>query len=363
MLVAGFAVASSAFLVPPHVPEVFKDLRFKGGPPPHVKDFIHALLEGKTTSVDLDCPGCPFAKEQYDSAIVWEENASENAIRLDFATKGGILTLNGQPLLPIEEAQKAQTTTIKAHQISKDTGEKSVEVPLNFAMEVMPPVSSPHKDDISMIPVEFTVLAMNGIPVKVNTVSLKLIETPAKDLVIVNHEEIPFEVTPGAESCETARVWSLCRLKAIVMARLKSMVEKTEDVQEWVKTRCGGRRPHAHPHKHHGHGPHRYHRVGHMLHQTFRFFVIPALLGVIGGLAASAIGMVVGQSIVLLVRFYRRSQGRRPLHLVEREVIIVPVEKDELLAEEGLPEYEEAPLYEHVVQDGAQIEPTLNEKQ
>lgn len=254
--------------------------------------------------------------------------------------------------------------TIKARQIRKDTGEQSIEVPLNFAVEMMPPVPSPHKDEISLISIEFTVLGMNGIPVKVNTISLKLIQTPAKDLVIVNQQEIPFEVTPGAESCETARVWSICRLRAIVMARLKSMVqatqEKTDSVQEWVKTRCGAQKPHSHPHKHHGHGPHRYHRVGHMLHQTFRFFIIPALLGVIGGLAASAIGMLVGQSIVLLVRAYRRSQGRRPLGSIEREIIIVSDEKNELLAEEGLPEYEEAPLYETVVQEA---DSTLDEKQ
>lgn len=223
-------------------------------------------------------------------------------------------------------------------------------------MEVMPPIVSPHKDDVSLIPVEFTVLGMHGIPVKVSTIALKLIQTPTKELVIVSQEEIPFDVTPGAESCETARVWSICRLRAIVMARLKSMVEttqeKTDSMQEWVKTRCGGRKPHPHPHKHHGHGPHRYHRVSHMLHQTFRFFVIPALLGVIGGLAASAIGMLVGQSIVMLVRCYRRSQGR-PVRLVEREIVIVSDEKDELLAEEDLPEYEDAPRYETVVQESA----------
>lgn len=79
-LVAGFVAATSAFLVVPDIPETFKDLRFKGGPPEHVKDFIHALLEGRTTSIDLDCPGCPFAKGQNEDSILWEEDGSENAI-------------------------------------------------------------------------------------------------------------------------------------------------------------------------------------------------------------------------------------------------------------------------------------------
>lgn len=38
------------------------------------------------------------------------------------------------------------------------------------------------------------------------------------------------------------------------------------------------------------------------------------------------------------------------MRLSETEVIVVSEEKDELLAEEGLPEYEDAPRYETVVQ-------------
>lgn len=81
-LLAGFAAATSAFLVPPNIPEAFKDLRFKGGPPEHVKDFLHALLEGRTTNVELDCPGCPFAVDQNEDGTIteWEYNGIENTI-------------------------------------------------------------------------------------------------------------------------------------------------------------------------------------------------------------------------------------------------------------------------------------------
>lgn len=89
-----------------------------------------------------------------------------------------------------------------------------------------------------------------------------------------------------------------------------------------------------------------------MVHQTIRFFVIPALLGVIGGLAASALGMLVGQIIVLIwIRGYRA--GRRgPLRVVEREVMVSGEEKEGLLAEEkevAPPVYEDAPRYEEAV--------------
>ena len=60
-LVAGFAAATSAFLIPPTIPEEIKDARFRGGPPEQFKEFIHHVLEQKTTIVDLACPGCPYA--------------------------------------------------------------------------------------------------------------------------------------------------------------------------------------------------------------------------------------------------------------------------------------------------------------
>lgn len=85
-LVAGFLATSNAFLLPPNIDEIkeeFKDARFKG-PPKHFKDLIHSLLEEKTTVVDLECPGCPFASAQSESdsgikSVVWQQDV-ENVI-------------------------------------------------------------------------------------------------------------------------------------------------------------------------------------------------------------------------------------------------------------------------------------------
>jgi len=385
-LVAGFTVAASAFLVPPNIPEEIQDARFRGGPPQQFKEFIHHVLEQKTTTIDLACPGCSYAAAQPDNAegVAWEDDV-ETVIHLEFDTHDQTFNVNGHPLLPLEKAQQAQSTSIKAHQIRKDNNEESVEVPLNFAMEIMPPIPSPHKEGVSIIPVEFTVLALKGMPVKVNTVSLKLIQPPHGGLVIVHTEEIPFEQTPGAETCEGARVWSMCRLKAIVMARVKSMMEttkqKTEQVQGWVKekTGCGkgkGRHgfwrhphPHAdgqHQHRHHGHhGHHQYHPTGYMLHQTIRFFIIPALLGIIGGLVVSAIGMLVGQAIALIwIRAYRNGQ-RGSSRFVETEVFVDTDAKGELLSDqdEALPAYEDAPRYEDAMGRDVEAEAITSENE
>lgn len=93
-----------------------------------------------------------------------------------------------------------------------------------------------------------------------------------------------------------------------------------------------------------------------MLRSTLRFFIIPALLGVIGGLLASAVGMLVGQLIVLLwMRFARR--GRRGSASSQRRggekdglLLLLAAEdaEEEDGVEEALPRYEHAPRYEDV---------------
>lgn len=227
-----------------------------------------------------------------------------------------------------------------AHQLKADSAEKSVDIQLSFVVEVLPSIPSPHKDEISLIPVEVTILKMNEIPVKVDTIALKLIKTPQDSYAIVQTEQIPFETTPGAETCKGARPWALCRVRAIIADKVRKVVEaskeKVNKVHGWVKDKtsgCGNHRnssgrPHPHgrhprpPHwiQRHGHHNHRFSQLSHTIHQTLRFFVVPALLGIIGGLAASAIGMLVGQAIVFLwFRTYRNGQ-RGSLRICEQDV-------------------------------------------
>lgn len=374
-LVAALATTSSAFLVPPSAPNDFTDTTVRGGRPEHFKEFVHAVLAQQTTTIDLACSSCPFPVAPTDhqdgpSRSTWEYGV-DSVIQLEFDTHDHTFNVNGHPLLPLEKAQRAQSTAIKAYQVRKDKQGESVEVPIQIAMEVMPLISSPHRDGVTLLPVDFTVLGVDGIAVKVNTISLKLVQPPNGDLVIVHAEQIPFADSPGAEECEGAARWSICRIQAMITSRVKSLMyatrKKSHKIQTWLtgqKKTCGmGRPPHGfwkhprpdehgdHPHRHrwgshHGHHwhhrHHRYHRLGHILHQTFRFFVVPALLGIVGGLAASAIGMLLGQLIVFIwLRVYRRNQ-RGPLR-VEREAVVSGDEKDGLLDDvEVLPAYHDA---------------------
>lgn len=293
---------------------------------------------------------------------------------------GGILNLNGQPLYPINNALEASSVKqITAEQWLEGSDRRTQNIPLEFALSVEEPMPSPHKDGVILHKVELTILGLDGMPVKVNTLALKLVQIPTGDLVLVRTDEIPFEETPGADTCEGTRSWSLCRLRAVILDRMRTMLEaaqaRIDRIHGWTNGKLRGgchskrphgagqkhegghrhhRGPHAH-HRHHGHHKgHRYHRVSHMFHQTFRFFVIPALLGVIGGLVASAVGMLVGQAIIMMwFRTYR--QGRRGPVRVEREVVVVAEdEKHGLMSEqiENPPVYEDSPSYhDSIVRD------------
>lgn len=220
---------------------------------------------------------------------------------------------------------------------------------LSFALERLEPVKSENEEEM-LTPIRFTVLAVGGESVKVDTVSIHLLRT-AEELIVMNVDTIPFEGTPGSGSCDDASSWSLCRLAAIVKARLATVMAtaKAHAQKGWHGCHKHRHGKHGH-HKKHGHHRHhwRAHRIGHLIHQTIRFFVIPALLGVIGGLMASAVGMLVGQIIVALwIKFRRggrRGNASQQARLVE--VVVVEDEKHALLEDDLPPQYEILPQYQ-----------------
>lgn len=278
---------------------------------------------------------------------------------------------------------------VSAPQIRVEDGQQTEPVLLDFAWERLSPVTSADEPEKSILPIRFTILGLHGIPVKVDTVAIDLLQTP-EHTSIARIITIPFEDTPGAQTCDTTSKWSLCRVRAIIVARLQALMDAAKArasaaTKGWGSENvskgqpegkgCGGRgrgpkmfggRPPFHgppgshmpagphgphgPHPHHGphgphgphhhgryHGPRRFHRLGHMVHQTLRFFVIPALLGVIGGLMASAIGMLVGQCISYLwIRCHRGgvrgNASGQDLQVVE--IVIDDTEKEALIINE-----------------------------
>ena len=240
---------------------------------------------------------------------------------------------------------------------------------MGWALEVLPPVTNKAEPEKELCTLQFTVLDLKGIPVEVDSIRIDVLKqkTPgsASTLSIVKLTPISFSSTPGATSCQNASQWSMCRLRAIVVARVHAMLEAAKAhagaAKTWVKGGCkgkkgpfgghrgpfGGRKGPFNGHRPHGHGedrphhgpPHRGRHFGHVLHQILRFFIVPALLGIIGGLLASAVGMIVGQLIVCVWTRFHRGAQRGNMRIIE--VAVGEDEKDALVlgSEELPPQY------------------------
>ena len=124
------------------------------------------------------------------------------------------------------------------------------------------------------------------------------------------------------------------------------------------------RRPHhgpgSHPHPHHGpHGPHGFHHGPHH-HRHHHFFgrfvrafiavLIPVMAGITMGMFVSLIGMLVGRLISFLWIQFRRggqrgyasvAQSENDAETAGKDLVIV----EEVVDEEPLPKYEDAPAY------------------
>ena len=356
---SALVLRASAFLVPLEISRAAEQ----------AKPELASLLASAGHSVDLDCPGCPWFGAE-DSAR--PDSEVETKIVRTCPVAGDIamltippqhlalnvdpqqgLTINNIPVFPSNPADAALPHIVEAPQIRVEDGQQAGPLKLDFALERLPPITSAEEPFSTILPIRFTILGLEGYPIKVDTIAIDLLQTPDQ-ILIVRVSNIPFENTPGATTCETTSKWSLCRLRAIIATRLQAIMEaaktRSQAAKGWVDSKgCGGRnfggKGMRHGHGRHGHhmGPHhpRAHRLGHILHQTLRFFVIPALLGVIGGLMASAVGMLVGQLISYLWIRYHRNGQRGPVRVIE--LVVEEDEKDALMTEDlpSPPQYQD----------------------
>lgn len=272
------------------------------------------------------------------------------------------MTINKQSILPQSASDAPTSFALTAPQIRVEDGQQTRPIQLDFAWERLQPITSEANPDLSILPIQFTILGLQGYPVKVDTVAVHLLQSPGQTS-IAKISKIPFKDTPGATTCDPTSKWSICRLRAIIIARMQAMFEaakaRAHAAHGWVKGQgkgCRGKFGHRGGHRggppnmHHEHGQaahgghhhhHHAHRFGRLLHQTLRFFVIPALLGVIGGLVASAIGMLVGQFITFLWIRYHRGGQRGTVR--EVEIVLEEDEKDALIVDEDIapPQYQD----------------------
>ncbi|KAL2010313.1 hypothetical protein VTN00DRAFT_6120 [Thermoascus crustaceus] len=332
------SLGASAFLV---VPELDTSVQ----PPETVRHFD--AHNAHSQEVRLACIECPFPEVGANGKISWTDGF-DTSLALNFSTEDGRLLVNDRQIMP----PPAHPLSVQAVLRRESDGLETDPISLGSALEVMPIVAAKDDPGAQLLSVRFTVLDLAGHPVPLETVAMAVINTSEGQLYIARTEVE--ETGPDRLSWKQCRGEPKC-LRRLLFARLRALIAGAKARMMRVASRlpiskgCHGkpRLMQGHPSKHlpdgerppfwrHGGLPHRPHH--HMHHsgweRTFsrivRFIVIPAVLGVLAGLVASAIGMLVGQVIVFLWHRYRRCGTDRSTSTVEYGT---DTEKEALMAE------------------------------
>ncbi|OOF92705.1 hypothetical protein ASPCADRAFT_209957 [Aspergillus carbonarius ITEM 5010] len=340
------ALGANALLVIPEVDEAI-------APESDFPSF-HPLeaYAAKKQQVELACTECPFPEVGEDGKVSWTDGF-QTSLSLEFSTENGFLLANGRQIFP-----PPPPTLITAVQRRASDGVETEPIPLGYAVEEMP-LPTPPEDPMELVAVRFTVLDLDSRPVPLDTVALTLIHDPNSGELYMAKTEIE-EATPDRVSWRQCRGKPNC-LRKLLLDRMRSLfaAAKARMLGMGPKpngSHCGGphgldhsRPPPPHHHHHHhdndrfdserialppmegeeagfmghmGHmgkfdRPHHHHHMNHMhhgqwertVHRVVRFIVVPAVLGVLAGLAASALGMLVGQIVVFMWQRFRRSSS------------------------------------------------------
>lgn len=311
----------------------------------------------------LDCPGCPFAVGEKDGQYVWAQDVVESSLLLNFSLAGEKIFLNDKVFHPMEFPN---LHAFYAPQIRKSESdslpEQTIPVRLGYGLEAL---HGEHVEGQDWFKLQFTVFDLAGRQVHIDTVKIKYAYDQEGHIPTVLIGTIPVDA-PGSPSaigmdCKN----SLCRMKAMIMAKIKEAMQRVKLAAEqaknskagaWVKgchNKFKGGRPHhgkthddkSRPHHrpHHGGRPHHHEhkdlrdRIRHFI----RAIIVPVILGAFAGIAAGAIGMVAGHALAYLWIKYARGGRRGPYSRVSLEEETVEPEEKEGLMTEPPPEYNE----------------------
>ena len=250
---------------------------------------------------------------------------------LDFevASDDRTIQLNGQNFYP------SPSSPITVRQLRASDKTLSAPLKLGYAAEASP--IKHHSSRYSHQTLQIYLLDLEGMQVKTDGLKIQLLYAP--DVTAILYAGfIQYSQTPGAKTCTT----SLCRGRAIIAAHVHKIVEaaraQAQSVKQWVKDCCccgveklstfvrccqrtaktwtdkccrcmrkifpGGKGSQHNGH-HVGHRPHRHNgnggRLVFIMFGIIRHFVLPLLLGIVGGIFACFVGVAVGRAIASLV--------------------------------------------------------------
>ncbi|KAL8851180.1 MAG: hypothetical protein Q9221_003900 [Calogaya cf. arnoldii] len=363
LLSAGFALTANAFLLPPEAARTFDAAK---------KNFAPNSIDPLSRSISIDCSDCPFALESQRNGFHEWTNSVKSNLQLRFTSEGNKLKLNGVPFYPI--TQPFTPAPLTAKQTKKGEGEKAEgytgDLRLSYSLEVgneKKHFPVPGQEAI-LSEMTLSIMGLDNEVIHVDDIKIKALSLPESantkhELIIVSVDTQPTDKSEA--QCGTI----ICR----VMHKFKGAVRKAhahaKTAAHKVKCFCVkcihnlGFASQHHKHRPAHHNPvmpgytgksihlptHHVMRPGNAHHQThmpnprpwvqsfvraskqfFSYVLLPITIGIVFGIAASAIGMLVGQLIVAVWLRLRRNNSR--------SVSYEPVETE---GKEGLPKYED----------------------
>ena len=386
-------MTANAFLVPLELTDDVQAAKAKAA------NVIPSLFNHNTQSINLDCSSCPFAlTTERNGAHEWT-NDIKSDLHMSVKAEQKHLFLNGKSFYPatIQDLPGA----LYATQVKKD-GEsgQGKDVKLSYTVEVDHDMAV---DGNELITVTMSILGIDTEMIKVDDIAIKTIKQAdgsvsislsahfthyitndiLSQLLLVSVNSVP----ASANDANCGNI--MCRVmtkfgQAMQKARAKAAAAAAASASAANKVkgfcmRCfqrmrghtavphGGRKPtHLPTHivtrpgdfgAHRGSSMHQaskshnslLHSVFGFARRIFMFVIVPVMVGVVLGMTASAIGMLVGHCIVLLWLKFRRSGDKQ-------QGVYESVEIED--KEEGLPPYDASglPAYADVDDEKKEIE-------
>ena len=364
---SALALTANAFLVPLEVKE-------QNSAPIDTASF--AL---QSQSILLDCSSCPFALKKDQDGTLWKQGV-QNDLVMDFTAEDKSLQLNGVPFYPI--AMPPLPPAISVHQTRTTTEDDSTlpmdsePLRLSYSLEFEKEKATKGPEDPVLIQALMTVMGLEGQMIRVDNIEIKALKSSNGEVSLAccskiqsNHSTNPHQlqlvsvdqVTPSPSAPDAKCSTIMCRVFTKIAAKLHAAGRKIKHICMKCLQRLQALKHHGRPtpptmpklpdmpslpniptspdsfelpsHHHfkigHHHGHHSWvHKLAHGTKKAFAFIILPVLIGIAFGLAASAVGMLVGQIVVFFWLRRRRNDAQYEA-----------VETDD--KEEGLPAYEE----------------------
>jgi len=321
---------------------------------------VPAIIDHNTQVINLDCSSCLYAvKSDSNKVHEWTPGIASD-LEMKFEADGKVLKFNGVPFYP--KTDPTMPPLLSVSQKKKD-GEVSTmegydgQLRMSYSVEY----STKQFKDHTLVTLLMTVMGIDGQMIKVDNVQIKVIKGRDGTLSLFSITLIPASPNDPDAKCEnilcrffTKILTNVNKAKATAKATAKGAVHKMKCFCVKCIHALTGHKNHPPPHhkggKHPG-APHRRpdgtmelpshiqfkpgHKFHHHQHTSFfgrmamvlvttvKVVFVPILIGVAFGMAASAVGMLVGQLIVFLWMRFRGNKREAAYQSLETE------EKDE----------------------------------